>query len=79
MQAYIVYGSRMDELKQYIDKVGVAEFARKMGCSTSLVYHVLNGRRSPSKDFARKAEEISGGYLRKEQLLWGTDSRSPSQ
>ena len=62
----------MDDLKLYIDRVGgIPAFAKRMGVSESLVRHVLSGRRSISKSFAVKAEEISGGFLKKENLLWG--------
>ncbi len=68
---YILYGLGMNELKLYIDKVGVPAFAEKMGVSKELVYKVLRGERGISKKFAEKAELASGGFIKKEKLLWG--------
>lgn len=63
----------MDDLKLYIEKIGgVSEFAKRMDCSESLVRHVLSGRRGISKSFAKKAEDISGGFIKKERLLWSS-------
>lgn len=60
----------MDELKLYIEKIGVPEFASRMGVSRVLVYKVLRGERGVSKAFAEKAEKVSGGFLKKEHLIW---------
>ena len=61
----------MNELKMYVERVGLLTFAARMGYSEAAVRHVLNGRRGVSKKFAEKAEAASGGFLRKETLLWG--------
>ena len=61
----------MDKLKLYIDEVGgPTEFARRMGVSPVLVYKILRGERAVSKNFALNAEQLSGGFLKKDELLW---------
>ena len=47
--------------------------ADKLGCSYSLVCHILNNERDISKDMAEAVELASEGKYCKAALLWGSN------
>ena len=60
------------DLKRYLfeKSVPVKKFAEQLGVSTSLIYHILNRFRMPSRMLAAKIEELTEGMVSKEELLF---------
>lgn len=51
-------------------KLPVKKFAEDMEISISLVYHLLNHQRMPSRNLASKIEKYTEGAVTKEELLF---------
>ncbi len=56
------------ELKNYIETVGRANFARQLGVSKGQVSHWMQDRQIPSAQMARRIEQATGGTLTRETL-----------
>lgn len=53
------------------DVGGTTAFCEQLGISRSYGYFLLSGERRPGKDLAVRIEQLSGGRLRKERLVFG--------
>jgi transcriptional regulator with XRE-family HTH domain len=60
------------DLKRYLfeKSLSVKKLAEQLGVSKSLIYHILNGLRMPSRALAAKIEELTEGMVSKEELLF---------
>jgi len=59
-------------LKRYLFEktLPVKQFAKRLGVSASLIYHIINRQRTPSPALAIKIEELTEGLVTKEELLF---------
>jgi len=66
------------DLKRYLFEktISVKNFAEQLGVSTSLIYHILNRFRMPSRTLAAKIEELTEGMVSKEELLFPDEESS---
>ena len=53
----------MDIFYEFIDHIGQAEIARRLGVSRSAVHNWRHGKSEPSWESARELARISDGYL----------------
>jgi len=53
----------MEKLLEYIDEIGGAVLAGKLGVSRGLVSHWRRGRKVPTPIMAKRLEEVSGGQI----------------
>ena len=60
------------DLKYYLfeKSIPVKEFAKLLGVSASLIYHILKQQRMPSRTLATKIEQLTKGAVTKEELLF---------
>ena len=61
------------KLEDYLNKMGpaaVKRFSEQVGVSESQIYHILNGRRKPSRRLAERIELETKRKVKKESLLW---------
>ena len=62
----------MDEFKRFVEWAGSpAAAAKKLECSSELIYKILTGERGVSKATARKIVEVSGKRFSTIKLLFG--------
>ena len=61
--------------REYVDWAGgAAKAAEQLGCSESLIYHVLNGRRNVSRNMANRVHEVSAGRFDRVELIFGNET-----
>jgi len=64
----------VDFLKK--ERLRAIDFAKVIGCHQSHVSLIVHGRRRPSPELALRIEQATGGLVRKEDLLWPSQSQS---
>ena len=47
------------------------DFSEKLGCTYHHLLQISNGHRKPGVELARKIEELTGGLVKKEDLIFG--------
>jgi transcriptional regulator with XRE-family HTH domain len=63
------------KLDEYLFKTKTSkkDFAEKVGISRGYLQHILSGLKNPSVKLARKIEEMTGGKVSKEEVLFPED------
>jgi transcriptional regulator with XRE-family HTH domain len=64
-------------LDEYLFKTKTTKtaFAERLGISRGYLQHILSGIKNPSVKLAKKIEEITGGKVSKEEILFPEDYR----
>ncbi len=60
------------KLDEYLFKTKTTkkDFAEKVGISRGYLQHILSGLKNPSVKLAKQIEEVTGGKVSKEELLF---------
>ncbi|MBB1074500.1 helix-turn-helix domain-containing protein [Rhodoferax sp. 4810] len=61
------------EIAQIIDRIGVVELSKRLGCTKQCVSHWRTGRNRIPAEYAVKIEEVSLGIIKRYELrpdLW---------
>jgi len=62
-------------LRQWVTEVGGARAAAEViGVAEVTVWKYLSGDRRPRPEIAQRIEEVSGGRVRKESLIWPSEA-----
>lgn len=57
-------------IKAYSNK---AKFARELGISRLHLYRIISNASHPSRELAKKIEQHTNGFVKKEELMWPED------
>lgn len=64
----------MREIERFIELCGGQAAAQKaLNISSGYISLLKHGKRAPSPEMALKIEQISGGRIKKERLVWPGD------
>ncbi len=60
------------KLKKYLDKCSIknSHFAKRVGVSPAFITYILQGKKRPSPEVAKKIEEATHGMVTRMELLY---------